>query len=391
MSDAPLQDTDLPTETPPAAPTLASDGGDSPSSVASDHAPDVTRDTSGSRWARDEAGRFAPKPKSEGEPAPGEGSATASGTQEPAAAEGTQDTDEAGDVAPEGLAALEQQQQGEEEEPEGQPWSFRSEGRDYTLGNSTFYPGIGLVVPEAHMDALHRLLGRVTKSDTILAQRDQLLETARQEIAAEKEFNAMAAQQWQSLAELVRNGNHEEAFKTLLEFAADLPKLQAEARATVLEQRLQQRERQDQPDPHVQQRQALEEVDEALGEAFAALTKEAWAKVLTQQDLQRTAAQFLRRRGEFVVQRPDGLYLDEAGARQAMQQELEYLAGIRREQAEAARRVQQAAEQNARRTKETIAAAPPAVTGTPAAAPPATGPKTQQFATADDYYNWTTS
>lgn len=262
------------------------------------------------------------------------------------------------------------------------PWSFTAEGQTYTLGESVIVPGVGLVVPEPQIDTLHRMLGRVLKSDQVLAQREQMLSHAKEEAAQLVEFNAVAAKQWESLAELVQQGRADEAFNLLVEFATQLPVLKAEAKAQVLERRLTQREEANRPSPQQVYAEARQDAWQTLDGMFAESLRQPWAQGVTPEDHKAVAELIGTLFDRLVVQAPQDIpdagiargdwVLDQHAADTLMRRELETRASHRRQLAEATQAQQRAAQQAAAqkaRTKESIAA-PPTVGGTSGTAAP---------------------
>ena len=233
------------------------------------------------------------------------------------------------------------------------PWSFTAEGQTYTLGDSVLVPGVGLVVPEPQIDTLHRMLGRVIKSDQVLAQREQLLTQAKEEAAHVQQFNAVAAQQWESLAEMVRQGRADEAFNLLVEFASELPVLKAEAKAQVLERRLTQREEANRPSPQQIYAEARSDAWQTLDGMFTESLRQPWAQGVTPEDHKAVAELIGSLFDRLVIQAPQDIpeagiargdwVLDQQAADTLMRRELERMATHRRQLAEATQAQQRAA------------------------------------------------
>lgn len=279
-----------------------------------------------------------------------------------------------------------------------QPWSFVAEGQTYTLGNAAVYPGVGLVVPEAHIDTLHRMLGRTIKADHVLAQRDQMLAQAREEAAHMAEFNQTAAKQWEALAEMVRQGRQDEAYTLLVEFANELPVLRAEAKAQVLERRLTQREEASRPSPQAVFAEARQDAWQTLDGMFREALGQPWAQGVTPEDHKAVADLLSTLEDRLVIQAPQDypeagiargdwvLDVDKAGA--LIRRELERASTYRRQIADATKAreaAQKQAEAQKARTKETIAA-PPTVGGSSGTATP----KPSKFVpkTPEEYQAW---
>lgn len=281
---------------------------------------------------------------------------------------------------------------------DARPWSFDAGGTTYTLGDSVVVPGVGLVVPEPQIDVLHKMLGRVIKSDSVLAQREQMLTQAREEAAHLAEFNATAAKQWESLAEMVRQGRHDEAYSLLVEFASELPVLRAEAKAQVLERRLTQREEALRPSPDQVYAEAKTDAWRSLDGMFAEALQQPWAQGVTPDDHKAVAELIGKMFDRLVVPAPRDIpeagiqrgewVLDTDAAMTLMQRELERASTYRRGLAEATKAREAAAAQAAaqkQRTKESIAA-PPTVGGSSGTAAPKSTPAVPK--TPEEFAAW---
>lgn len=264
--------------------------------------------------------------------------------------------------------------------PEGTPWSFKVSGQQYRLGNAQLIPGVGVVVPEGDIDALHRTLGQAAQLQMDRAKLDREMASEREKFAADREFIARASEHWQQLAKLVREGGEaglRQAVEDLLDYAHQEPTLRAEARAKVLEQQLQARVAADQPSPDQVRQAAMDDADAQLGEMLHGLrsrhtdlTDGDWQEVAqgVAVVLNKLVTQADRDYPEHGIARGDWV-LDQDAAQQLMDREVRRQLTVAQARKSAEQRAKLEADQK-RRTTATIAA-PPVAAGTPAAVPSA--------------------
>lgn len=262
--------------------------------------------------------------------------------------------------------------------PEGTPWSFKAGGQQFRLGNAQLVPGVGVVIPEGDIDAMHRTLGQAAQLQMDRAKLDREMASEREKFAAEKEFISKASEHWQHLARLVREGGEQglrQAVEDLLDYAHQEPTLRAEARAKVLEQQLHARVQADQPSPDQVRHAAMEDADAQLGEMLHGLrtrhtdlTDGDWQEVAQGVAvlLNRLVVQADRDYPDHGIARGDWV-LDEDAAQQLMDREVRRQLTVAQARKGAEQRAKAEADQK-RRTTSTIAA-PPVAAGTPAAVP----------------------
>lgn len=229
--------------------------------------------------------------------------------------------------------------------PRGRPVQLKADGQLYDLPGAVIRDD-GMVEMDAQaFDIVHRNIGQNVVAQRKIAHLTQKLQETEQYTTEESERVKIVGERITQLALMMRE-NPGEAHDILIEFANQLPTLEAQIQAEHWRKLAEKGQRAMQPDPQ-QVYVALEtEFRQSLKETWDRGLQQPWAKGLTPEDIEQLANEFWEVRDSFKVIAPQDdpqsgvqagqWFHDEAKQLRLMEQKAQFILGLRKQQAKVA-------------------------------------------------------